>query len=84
MTITEIKKYLLKQKPTASFMYIRNQNAYYRASIGIGAVADEILGVYELSSEIIFEIPVNDMGSADFNPTMPAQSLNRWILNTEE
>ena len=76
MTTTEIKKELLKVKPIAKFGYIRQGYVYYSATF-MGTSGDNVLNV-------IFEIPVNDMGSADFLPEMPAQSLNRWILNTEE
>jgi hypothetical protein len=77
----EIKKFLLKNKPTAEFMYIRQEKAYYKTSMLRGIVADEIKGIYELTEKVIFEIPVSDMGSADFLPEMPAQSLIRWIYS---
>jgi hypothetical protein len=70
MTTNEIKKALYIQKPDAFFEYIRKGNAYYKTNL---------LDVD--GTEVIFEIPVTDMGEADFKRTMPAQELNRWILN---
>ena len=48
--INEIKKELLKNKPTAFFNYIRKGNAYYHCEID--------------NKNIWFEIPVVDMGDA--------------------
>jgi len=66
MEKNEIKKALYKTKPLASFTKIKNGNAYYVASI-----EDEA---------IFFEIPVNDMGDAEFLMLMDAKLLIRWIL----
>ena len=65
MEKNEIKKELYKQKPTAEFQYIRKGNAYYRKIIN-----EEI---------VIFEIPISDMGDADFGINMEAKLLQRWI-----
>jgi hypothetical protein len=70
MTSTEIKKALYKQKPDAHFRYIRKGVAYYYADLE--------------KTRVQFEIPVSDMGDADFNRTMPAKLLNRWILEVAE
>jgi hypothetical protein len=67
MTTTEIKKELYKQKPDASIRFIRKGVAYYYADLEQGRVN--------------FEVPVDDMGDADFLPTMDAKLLNRWIVN---
>lgn len=75
----EIKKYLLKQKPIASFMYIRQGHAYYETTIVIGIMADEVTGVSDLTQKVLFKIPVTDMGEADFLPEMAGQTLIRWI-----
>lgn len=66
--INEIKKELLKNKPTAFFNYIRKGNAYYHCEID--------------NKNIWFEIPVVDMGDADFGSTMPSNLLLRWIYDT--
>ena len=66
MTKNEIKKLLYKQKPDAHFKYIRKGSAYYYADLN--------------EKRIQFEIPVNDMGDADFGRTMEAKLLNRWIV----
>lgn len=66
MTKNDLKKYLLKNKPTASINYIRKGSAYY-----ITIVEEKI---------ITFQVPVDDMGDADFLPDMPAQLLIRWLL----
>ena len=67
MTNIEIKKALYKEKPEASLLMIRKGVAYYETSIN-GYV-------------IYFEIPIDDMGDADFFPKMDAKLLNRWITN---
>ena len=65
MDKNEIKKALYRQKPTAFFNYIRKGVAYYHT---------------ELDGENLrFEIPVDDMGDADFGSTMEAKLLIRWV-----
>ena len=70
MTLTEIKKEILKQKPQARLSYIRKGSAYYYADLS--------------EKRVHFEIPVSDMGDADFGATMEAKLLNRWILMTDD
>jgi hypothetical protein len=70
MNITEIKKELYKKKPEASLRYIRKGVAYYYADLE--------------TVRVNFEIPVSDMGDADFTPRMDAKLLNRWIVPTED
>lgn len=65
MDKTEIKKALYKQKPDANLRYIRAGNAYYFADL--------------TEQRVNFEIPVDDMGDADFTPRMDAKLLIRWI-----
>lgn len=67
----EIKKALYKQKPTAQFDRIRMGIAYYNTMILDGNNEP----IY-----IKFEIPVIDMGEADFESEMEAKLLNRWIV----
>lgn len=66
MTVTEIKKELYKQKPRAFFLFIRKEVAYYYADLE--------------QQRVKFEIPVDDMGDADFGSTMEAKLLIRWIV----
>lgn len=77
MNKTEIKKALYKQKPKANLQYIRRGVANYMTVIDLGDVSP-----YE--KEIFFEIPVDDMGDADFFPVMDAKLLNRWIVELVE
>ncbi len=71
MERNEIKKALYKQNPIAKLDYIRKSKAYYSAIIKDG----------ELDSVFVqFEIPVEDMGDADFLVNMEAKLLQRWIL----
>ena len=88
MELNEVKKKLYLQKPTAHFKYIRMGVAYYEclvkgkeldSDIGYHAPITEDGKAYEAIT-IAFEIPVNDMGTADFLPTMEAKLLNRWIV----
>lgn len=67
MNTTEIKKALYKQKPEAKIMYVRKGSAFYYADTK--------------EQRVYFEIPVSDMGEADFLPLMDAKLLIRWIQN---
>lgn len=73
MNKTEIKKALYKQKPVAEFTHIRRGIAYYNT----------ILRIEEepYTHSVFFEIPVDDMGDADFDKQMDANLLNRWIVD---
>jgi|TARA_R110000824_G_scaffold106610_10_gene252065 hypothetical protein len=70
MTTIEIKKALYKQKPMANLTMIRIGVAYYTTMLDGGAI-------------VSFEIPISDMGSTDFFPTMEGKLLNRWIVNED-
>ena len=63
------KKALYKQNPKATFKFIRKGVAYYTTEIREGQ-----------TFQIFFEIPVIDMGDADFESTMDAKLLIRWIV----
>lgn len=67
MEKNEIKKALYKQNPKAALDYIRKGNAYY-------------FTVLEDGTKINFEVPVSDMGDADFFGDMDSKLLNRWIV----
>lgn len=71
MNKVEIKKALYKQKPTAQFDRIRMGVAYYSSMV---------LDGNNEPFYIKFEIPVIDMGEADFETEMEAKLLNRWIV----
>jgi len=66
MEKNEIKKLLYTHKPIATFSYIRKGSAYYKTKVN--------------DVEVIFNIPVVDMGDADFLPEMEAKLLARWIM----
>ena len=65
MNNVQIKKALYRQKPEARIRFIRKNVAYYYADLE--------------ERRVEFEIPINDMGDADFLPTMEAKLLIRWI-----
>ena len=67
MEKNEVKKKLYKQNPKATFNFIRKGVAYYTTEINE-------------TFQIFFEIPVIDMGDADFESTMDAKLLIRWII----
>lgn len=67
MEKNEVKKALYKQNPKATFNFIRKGVAYYTTEINE-------------TFQIFFEIPVIDMGDADFESTMDAKLLIRWII----
>ncbi|MCP9200282.1 hypothetical protein MKO06_10205 [Gramella sp. GC03-9] len=71
MELNEIKKALYKQNPEAILQFIRIKVAYYEASLEDG-------------TKIRFEVPVDDMGSTDFFPTMDSKLLIRWINKENE
>lgn len=62
--LTEIKKFLYKHKPIACFVMIRKGVAYYESNI----------------EDFNFQVPVNDMGDADFLMYMDAKLLIRYIV----
>ena len=39
-----------------------------------------IIGETKYNQPVFFEIPVDDMGDADFKSEMDAKLLNRWIV----
>ena len=73
MEKNEIKKALYKQNPLASFKMLRQGVAYYTT-----AVEDNSKDI-PTTRNISFEIPVQDMGDADFFKVMEAKLLIRWI-----
>lgn len=66
MEKNELKKVLYREKPLANLTYVRKGVIYYEC------VVNDI--------HILFEVPVNDIGDADFFPTMRAQHLIRWLV----
>lgn len=70
MTATEIKKEIYKSKPEAYLKYIRKGSAFYYAELN--------------EKRIYFDIPVNDMGDAEFKTTMDAKLLIRWLVETTD
>jgi hypothetical protein len=68
MDRNEIVKALYKQNPTACFRFIRMGVAYY----------DCVLGDF---TKVEFQVPVNDMGGADFLVEMDSKHFIRWITN---
>jgi hypothetical protein len=67
MELNEIKKALYKENPHAVLKHIRKGVAYYSAHL---ASEDKV---------IQFQIPVSDMGDADFLSHMDSKLLIRWI-----
>jgi hypothetical protein len=68
MEKNEIKKALYKENPQAVLKHIRKGVVYYSAHI---ASTDQV---------IQFEVPVDDMGDADFLSNMDGKLLIRWIV----
>lgn len=69
MEKNEIKKALYKQKPTAKLEFIRVGVAYYSTEIKDG----------DNDFTVSFQVPVDDMGDADYFPEMDAKLLIRYI-----
>ena len=70
LQLNDIKKLLYKHKPTAVFERITMGTAYYRTRISTP----------DIELNVNFEIPVSDMGNADFERKMEAKHLIRWIV----
>lgn len=68
MELNDIKKVLYKENPSAILKQIRKGTAYYSAH------------VVSLDTVIQFQIPVEDMGDADFLSSMDSKLLIRWIV----
>ena len=79
ITKNEIKKILYKQNPKAKFSYIRKGIVYYNTIISTENTEEKLSESYQIS----FEIPVIDMGDADFFQEMDGKYLIRWISNNE-
>ncbi len=77
MKKNEIKKALYKQKPKARLLFIRKGSAFYIARVKDGETEESRVSVY-------FEVPVSDMGDAEFYDEMDAKLLNRWIVDEEK
>ena len=75
MKTIEIKKALYKQNPIANFVKIKKERAIYITNITLEDNSDKL---------ITFDIPVNDMGDAEFLYMMDAKYLIRWIVNITE
>jgi hypothetical protein len=67
MELNEIKKDLYRNNPVAVLGFIRKGVAYYFSRKGY-------------PDEVKFEVPVNDMGDADFFNEMDSKHLIRWIV----
>ncbi len=74
MEKNEIKKDIYKQKPKADFKFLRKGVMHYTSFLNY----KEEEGYYT-AVPLRFEIPVEDMGEADFYPEMEAKLLIRWL-----
>lgn len=67
MDNNELKKLLYKENPPAHLQRIKKGSVHYVAFLKNGKSVD-------------FNIPVIDMGDAEFLKTMHSKSLIRWIV----
>ena len=72
-TLVEIKKLTYKQQPKAAFKRIRMGVAYYTFPLLVKGEENDGRLFFEC------EIPVTDMGEADFYSEMEAKYLLRWV-----
>lgn len=70
----EIKKFLYKNNPTAILDYIKKGVLVYRARVS-KETEDDI----EVN-EVVFSVPVDDLGDAEFLPVMDSKLLIRWLV----
>lgn len=68
MEKNEIKKALYRENPVAKFLYYRKGTLYYGTSISIDPM-----------QSIIFSVPADDTGDADFLRDMDAKLLIRYL-----
>lgn len=68
MEKNDVVKSLYRQNPVAYFRFIRMGVAYYDCTLGD-------------FTKIEFQIPVEDMGSADFFVEMDSKHFIRWITS---
>lgn len=75
MIESEIKKALYKQNPKARLSGINKGLAQYSTVLKVK------VGENTYSNEVIrFEIPLRDMGTAQFDLSMEAKHLIRWMI----
>lgn len=67
MNKNELMKVFYKTNPKALFTHIRKGVAYYETKL-------------EDETVVRFEVPVSDMGDADFLSEMDSKFLNRWVV----
>jgi len=68
MNMNELKKSIYKNNPIAELLFARKGVLVYSSHVPECAIT--------------FSIPMDDMGEADFFPTMRAKYLIRWISAT--
>lgn len=71
MNTTEIKKALYKQKPIAEYAYSKDRVWTYSTEVVIDNREEEVL----------FQVPIEEMGEATFEKELPAQLLIRWMVS---
>jgi hypothetical protein len=67
--LTELKKFLYKNKPYATFTRIVGRVAYWETE-------------FDSTYTIKFAVPFSEMGDSEFTNIMPAQLLIRYIVDT--
>ena len=72
MNKNDIKKELYKKKPMATLNFIRKGVAYYSTVLNSDNEVD--------STSVSFEVPIVDMGDADFFAHMDAKLLIRYLV----
>lgn len=79
MVLTEIKKELYKQKPTANIISVFKGAITYETSFWVDKDAN-------VKQNIVcyFRVPFEDIGDAVFHPYMASQLLIRYIVNPNE
>ncbi len=70
MELNDIKKALYKQSPEAKMFCVNKYGVNYEATITVN----------DIPVKLTFQVPLIDMGDADFLPVMEAKLLIRWII----
>lgn len=79
MTLTEIKKELYRNKPTAHIISVFKRAITYETNFWI----DKDTSIKQ-NVVCYFRVPFEDIGDAVFHPQMAAQLLIRYIVDQQE
>jgi hypothetical protein len=72
MKTDDIKKAIYKEKPIAILRYIKKTGILYEAEIEFGP------------HPVLFQVPISDLGEAEWKIRMPSQLLLRYLIHEND